>query len=136
MEEEGKAKMIRSKSLAILGTILASLFIGESAFAGACQVLSTSWNQKLYCGLQSRGYGRGSTSGIVKKLKAVSTGVPGPYSDVGAVAVNSSGTLLTACKVVDTEEDILLPDYPEGIPAEISGGQCQQGVKFWVQVGY
>lgn len=112
----------------VVGIAVASLFVGESAFAGACQVLSSTWNVQLHCGLPSRGYGRGFTYGGLKFLEANSTGVSGPLSEVGAVAVNSSGALLPACKPIDTTEN--------NISVVIGGDPCAAGVKFWVQVGY
>jgi hypothetical protein len=120
--------MKKPNTIAVVGIVLASLFVGESAFAGACQVLSSTWNVQLHCGLPSRGYGKGSTAASVKKLEAKSTGNPGAFSYVAAAAVDSSGALLSSCKVLDEDED--------PYEASTSGGQCQRGVKFYVQVGY
>lgn len=128
--------MIKKQYKSISATFLAVMLGTSGAFAGVCQVTSGSWTVQQFCGLQSRGYGKGTNSAFgtgQKGLAALSTGVSGGFSSVAAQAVNSAGQQITGCGAVDNIED---GSDLNGNGGWAIGGACQQGVKFIVQITF
>lgn len=116
----------------ILASILGVALAASPASAGLCQVLSSTFQEKKTCGLASRGYGRGYIFGSLRALVALSTANPSGAASVGVRGVRANGTL-TTCFIIDQVEDGFDEDEHG---AWVSGGQCQQAVKFWTQVNF
>ena len=110
----------------IVGTLLTTIFAASTAMASLCQVQTSTFYVRQYCALQSRGYGEGQTALGQKALAAYMGGSGATL--VGAVGVNSGGSLLSGCSPTDTTNNSLA--------VYIVGGDCLNAVKFWVQINY
>lgn len=116
----------------ILASILGVAFAASPASAGLCQNLSSIFYTTMTCGLASRGNVQGTTVFGQKALRIVSTGDPWGPSSVGGRGVRSDGTQLAWCCGVDSVED----GSSDQAAAWSIGGECNQAVKFWIQVNY
>src|SRR5690606_24598489 len=100
----------------------------SAASAGVCQTQSSVFFETKTCGNPSRGYGKGILAFGQQGLEVSSTGISGGLSSVGARGINSGGSSLPNCWILDTTED--------GQPAFVIGGECNNAVKFWLQINY
>jgi hypothetical protein len=118
---------MRIKQLStVVGTLLGTIFAVSTATASLCQVQTSTFYVKQYCALQARGYGYGQTALGQKALEAYMGGSGATL--VGAVGVNSGGSLLSGCSPTDTTDN--------GFGVFAVGGDCLNAVKFWVQINY
>lgn len=111
----------------ILGVLAAS-----PASAGVCTALSSTFFTTMTCGVASRGNVQGTTQFGQRALRVLSTGDPFGPSSVGGRGVRSNGTQLANCFQIDSVED----GTSDAAAAWAIGGECNQAVKFWIQVNF
>jgi hypothetical protein len=128
--------MMNRKFKIIAAAFLTAATGASSAFAGLCQTTSAGWTTQTFCGVHSRGYGLGTNNAFgtgQKGLAALSTGTPGGFSSVTAVALDSGGSQLTGCWADDDTED---GSDLNSNGSWALGSACANGVNFVLQVTY
>ena len=114
-------KKALSTLVALGGVALAT----SNAWAGICQVYSTTFLEKKTCGLTSRGYAQGRTE---FGQRALVTKATGSSRSVGARGIYSNGALSSGCVSIDWNGD--------AFESFSIGGECNSVAKFGMQVTY
>src|SRR5687767_11448215 len=111
-----------------VAVLAATTALAPHAWANLCFWTTPTWDMTAHCGPTYRGYATGSTapSGL-KTLEAKCTHAEA--YEVSATGRNSANQLLTSCLADDWGP-------PDDWPNTVSGGQCQQAVKFEIRIGY
>jgi hypothetical protein len=111
--------------VAVLATISG---LTTQALANLCTTTTGTWDTTATCGATYRGYATGSTAGSgLKTLEAQC--MHSEAYEVSAYGRNSANQVLNNCLADDWGP-------PDGFPSIVSGGQCQQAVKFTLNIGY
>lgn len=113
---------------ALLGAAIAAscVVLPAIAFASTCQVYSSKWLTRKYCGDTTWGWGEGILYSGAKALRAQK--LSDAVTSVGVRGIDSNGRSIDSCATIDYVND--------NNGSYVIGGACEYGVRFGLQINH